>query len=127
MKHEPQHDSAGYERSDAQLAPVLWFVVGLTATVLVAFLSMRWLFDAFDARAMAADAQPHPMATTVEPPAPRLQTETSLDLIAHRERERELTTRYAWVDREAGVVRIPIERAMQLVLERGLPARKESK
>jgi hypothetical protein len=30
---------------------------------------------------------------------------------------------YGWVDREAGVVRLPIERAMALVLERGLPTR----
>jgi hypothetical protein len=33
---------------------------------------------------------------------------------------------YGWVDREAGVVRVPIERAMELLLERGLPTRPEA-
>lgn len=42
-----------------------------------------------------------------------------------RARERELLHGYAWIDREAGVVRIPIGRAMDLVAERGLPVRKE--
>jgi hypothetical protein len=33
---------------------------------------------------------------------------------------------YGWVDREAGIVRLPIERAMELLLERGLPTRPEA-
>ena len=50
-------------------------------------------------------------------------------LLVHPGREREkvqaaertqLET-YGWVDRRAGVARVPIERAMQLVVERGLP------
>ena len=34
---------------------------------------------------------------------------------------------YGWVDKNAGVVRIPIDAAMKLTLERGLPARTEPK
>jgi hypothetical protein len=36
-------------------------------------------------------------------------------------KEREQLESYGWVDRDAGVVRIPIERAIQIVAENGLP------
>jgi hypothetical protein len=42
----------------------------------------------------------------------------------HAWEDRVLTT-YAWVDRNAGTVRIPVDRAKDLALERGLPARRE--
>jgi len=44
-------------------------------------------------------------------------------LTAHRAEQRRLLENYGWVDREAGVVRVPIEEAMQSILRAGLPAR----
>jgi len=61
-----------------------------------------------------------------QPPEPRLQTNPRGDLRALRDQEDELLNGYSWADKSAGVVRIPIERAMQLTLERGLPARKDA-
>jgi hypothetical protein len=82
-----------------------------------------WLFDLFDRR----EAQKgRPPATLVResrpaPPAPRLQTDAPADLNELRaEKERELES-YGWIDRQNGVVRIPVERAMTLLVERGLP------
>ncbi len=115
--------SGGYERSDAQFKPVAVFTVVLTLVVAASFAAMVWVFEVFDERETLADRLPHPMAQPSEPPAPRLQRETSADLVAHRERERQLTTQYEWIDRTSGVVRIPVERAMELTLERGLPTR----
>ena len=46
------------------------------------------------------------------------------ELAEFRLRQAKLLSSYGWVDREAGVVRIPIDRAMDLVAERGLPTRK---
>ncbi len=43
----------------------------------------------------------------------------SADLTVTRRRERERLSTYAWIDRQAGVVRIPIDRAMELLVERG--------
>ena len=40
-----------------------------------------------------------------------------------RAHEHEVLTTYGWTDKNAGVVRIPIERAKDLLLERGLPVR----
>jgi len=126
MEHGNQ-SQGGYERSDALLKPIVVFTLVLTLLVVASFVGMRWLFDALEERQRAAEAPPHPMAQPVEPPAPRLQRETSADLIAHQERELQLTTRYEWVDRSTGVVRIPVERAIELTLERGLPTRETRK
>lgn len=54
---------------------------------------------------------------------PRLQLAPPEDLKRFRAREDEELNSYGWIDRTAGVVRIPIGRAMELVLQRGLPTR----
>jgi hypothetical protein len=58
-----------------------------------------------------------------QPPEPRLQGQPTKDLVEMRREEDEALSTYGWVDPQAGVVRIPIDRAMDRVLERGLPAR----
>jgi hypothetical protein len=60
------------------------------------------------------------------PPEPRLQTDPRDDLEHLRETEDRVLESYGWVDRDAGVVRIPIDQAMRLAVERGLPARPEA-
>ncbi|MCL6508251.1 MAG: hypothetical protein K6T59_14635, partial [Bryobacteraceae bacterium] len=57
------------------------------------------------------------------PPAPRLQVDPATDLENLRKAEAAVLNSYGWVDRKAGIVRIPIDRAMEVLAERGLPAR----
>ncbi len=57
------------------------------------------------------------------PPEPRLQVNPKQELKDLRARELDTLDHYGWVDKNAGVARIPIENAMKLTLERGLPAR----
>ena len=54
---------------------------------------------------------------------PRLQLKPPEDLNNFRAGEETALNNYGWINQTAGVVRIPIERAMDLVLERGLPTR----
>ena len=55
-------------------------------------------------------------------PTPRLQTDDGYQEIADMHaKEDMLLENYSWVDRSKGTVRIPIERAMELIAERGLP------
>ncbi len=61
------------------------------------------------------------------PPVPRLQTDAPRDLRSMRAREEEALDGYGWVDRNAGIVRIPIDRAMDLLARRELPVRKEER
>ena len=57
------------------------------------------------------------------PPEPRLEANPFQALQALRAHEDELLTHYGWIDQSKGIVRIPIERAMELTAERGLPVR----
>src|SRR5512143_4182640 len=60
------------------------------------------------------------------PPEPRLQANPPLDLKKYRAAEEAELNSYGWVGKPNGVVRIPVERAMALVLEKGLPARPDA-
>ena len=64
-----------------------------------------------------------PEVRTERPPDPVLQVEPALDLLQMRRQDAEVLTTYGWTDRERGLVRVPIERAMELLLEKGLPVR----
>jgi hypothetical protein len=54
-------------------------------------------------------------------PSPKNQVAPRADLVQLRERERAVLTSYDWVDKKAGIARIPIDRAISILVERGLP------
>jgi hypothetical protein len=89
-------------------------------------LAMWGMFSVFGkTQKLGPPASPFESADVrVLPPAPRLQVTPVLDLKNYRDSQWEQLETYGWVDKEGGVVRIPIERAMDLVLERGLAAEK---
>ena len=90
---------------------------------------MLWLlFSYFSTREARATPREFPLAAEQQnrlPPAPRLQTAPRQDLQDLRGREDAQLNAYGWIDRNAGVVRIPVEEAMRLTVERGLPVRPE--
>jgi hypothetical protein len=121
---DTDQDHPGYERSDASVRPVIQFTIILTLGLALVIALMVVLFNTLERIATRAEAAAHPMAVEADPPAPRLQTSTAVELALHRAREAETLGGYAWIDRDAGIVRIPIERALELVAERGLPVRR---
>jgi hypothetical protein len=116
-----------HEESDVDIRAILGFAAGLLAVAIVVHFAMWGLFRYFEASAARHDEQPtYPLAAKQEqrlPPEPRLQTNPRQDLADMRAAEEQVLTTYGWVDRNAGVVRIPIDEAMKLVIQRGLPAR----
>jgi len=116
--------AGGRERRDLSPRAVGLFFLGLVVAIgLVLVLTAR-LFDFLDARAARRDAAPSPLAAARPlPPPPRLQVQGRTDLQALHAAEDDILNGYGWVDRDAGVVRIPIDRAMSLLAERGLPSR----
>jgi len=75
----------------------------------------------FQARQRAENPPPNPLRASAGrelPPSPRLQVNPTRDLAEYRAEQEEILASYGWVDRNAGIVRIPIERAMDLVAER---------
>jgi len=56
------------------------------------------------------------------PPWPRLQSNPARDIAEYQEEQRRLATTYGWQDRQRGIVRMPVDQAMEIVLRRGLPS-----
>jgi len=67
--------------------------------------------------AYVAEADPDALV----PPGPRLQVTPERDLAAFRAQEDAILGSYAWVEKDRGVARIPIDEALRIVAERGLP------
>ena len=57
------------------------------------------------------------------PSEPHLQVDPPGELQTMRAEERARLNGYGWVDESRGIVHIPIDRAMKLLVERGLPVR----
>jgi hypothetical protein len=122
-----KNDHGGHERSDVTFKPLVIAAVALVAALVVAVFGMERLFSYLAARESGRSEPANPLAASRRqaPPEPRLQTAPIEDLLKLREHEQSVLDTYGWVDREAGVVRMPIERAMELTLERApkTPAR----
>ncbi len=117
-------EERGYEKRDVSPRVIAALVVGLAALTFVAAVLMWGSFAYFQERAERARESPSPLREErVLPPPPRLQVAPEVDLQAVRQKEEERLNGYGWVDRDAGVVRIPIERAMELLVQRGMPVR----
>lgn len=85
-----------------------WIAIGLLGSLLVIVLIMYWLSHSL------VTGIPDP-GVDIVPPEPRLQPHPQRDLAALRRRERAALNADGWVDREAGIATIPIERAMTLL------------
>jgi len=116
-----------YEKSDLHLKPVwsfAWSLLGLMfAGLFAAFLIFAGYAKLWEVQ--DRNHQPSRLAASLpaHPPEPRLQEVPAQDLKSFRERENQAAQSYGWVEPSAGVVRIPVERAMELLLKRGLPVR----
>ena len=66
-------------------------------------------------QAPAANTPPHPFAGK----APLLQPAPQPDRAAYVEEKRRATQTYGWVDRQAGIARIPLDEAMKLMAAKG--------
>ena len=119
-----------HEESDVNIGAILVFGAGLIVAAVLINLMVYVLFRYFDVREAQRVTPQYPLAVAQEnrvPPEPRLQTDPRQDLADLRAKEDETLNSYGWVDRNAGVVRIPIDEAIRLTLQRGLPARTEQK
>ena len=123
---EAENPSTHHETTDVNIAAILGFAAGLVAVAIVVHLLVWVMFRFFDAREARDKAVEYPLAIEQEqrlPPEPRLQTNPRQDLQDLRTQETDALTTYGWVDKNGGVVRIPIDEAMRIVVQRGLPAR----
>jgi hypothetical protein len=139
MAHDPHtaHASAddeylnpssgsGHEHTDADVRLIVQFGGWLLAAAVIVHIVMWLTFAVFvDLRENTGPAE-FPLAIDQGrrlPAGPRLQAQPANEIYDFRRRETALLEGYSWVDKAAGTVRIPIEEAMRLTVERGLPSR----
>lgn len=110
----------GHETEDLGFRVLVVLVAGIGLLVGVTLLLMAWLFGLLEARQGRLDVSPSPLAEERQlPPEPVLEVAPGEELRRLRATEEALLQQYAWVDPEAGIVRIPIDRAMELLAEEG--------
>jgi hypothetical protein len=105
---------------------IVRFLIGLTVLSIVTAIAMYGLYKFLQARETARDRPASPLvdrSVPRMPPEPRLQTSPERELATMRAEQQALLESYGWVDESAGVARIPITAAMDLLLARGLPVR----
>ena len=112
----------GYEQRDVEARAIVWLLAGVGAAVMLSVVGLWLAWGVLEREARREDPALSPLASgPVEPPAPGLQAAPLADYQAHRAREEQLLTSYGWVDRPREVARIPIDRAIELLVERGEP------
>ena len=126
MTEHNTHDVVGHEETDADIGPLVRFAIFLAVLTLATAALTVGFYRFLDSREQAAKAPRYPLAEGVKrplPPAPRLQTYPFDDVKAFRVEEAKLLDHYAWIDKNAGTVRIPVSRAIELLAAQGLPHR----
>lgn len=116
---------AGHETAEIRTSPIVRFLVGLGAAALLVFILMGVLFNVMEERAVKAEPRLSPLVTRERervPPEPRLQVTPLRDYQVFRAAQDSLLRTYGWANRETGTVRIPIERAMEILAARRLGA-----
>jgi hypothetical protein len=120
--------AAGHELTDAAAAPILRFLVFLVVLTLATMGVVVLFYNFLESREAAEKTAMYPLAVGQDrplPPSPRLQTYPFRDIHDLRREEDRLLTTYEWVDKNAGTVRLPIARAIEIVAAQGLPYRHE--
>ena len=119
MEENKKHQ-AGHEESDVNVIAVGKFGVALLLVTIAAMALLVGLFNYFKNSEGGEAVSVDPVKVF---PQPQLQKTPIPDLRAVREEENAVLDNYGWVDKQKGVVRIPIAQAMDLVVKKGLPAR----
>jgi hypothetical protein len=121
MTDHPVHPH--HEETDANVRAVTLSFVALTVLVTVVFVVVWGLYRFVRAQDQARDVRRSliPSVSPI-PPEPRLQTDPAEDFQVYKSEQERILNSYEWTSRNEGRVRIPIQRAMDLVAERGLPA-----
>jgi hypothetical protein len=127
--------NGGYERSDIGVAGVLYFLAGLGVAGLLAYFVVVGLYSYLEKRSEAEQVPVSPLVTNAPAdtrhvpkdypqdafPNPKLEEDERGQLNGIRLKEEQTLSTYDYIDKQAGTVRIPIDRAIDLIAQRGLP------
>ena len=113
----------GHETTEIRVRGLVIFSIALVGIIAAAEVILGlWMRD-FARKEERVDAlYPARIAIEVDQfPNPRLQQNPRLDLDEMKADEARGIRSYEWVDPKAGIARIPVERAMDILAQKGLP------
>jgi hypothetical protein len=119
--------AAGHETRDISIRAIVGFGLALAVLTGIVLAAMWGVFRVFERRENQRDQPLPPMIAANlrrTPSGPRLEPDPLAPRRRLRAQESAVLTTAGWVDRDHGVVRIPIDRAMELLVEKGLPVPK---
>ena len=138
MADNPENANKGYEHTGVDLRPILQFAAGLVIIGIIAFTLLWGLLSIFQRQNAATQPPPAVLARGEQerlPPEPRLQlapgskTESKTPDYEMKEVERQWRSdlsSYGWIKKDSGIVRIPVDEAEKLLLQRGIPTLQRS-
>lgn len=114
-----------HETTDADLGITERIIVAMVVVVGLIAAIVWGMYAYLRTEAALSDPRPLPIARGRQgdrvPPLPRLQTRPAVDLQGFRAAEDAALNAYEWVDRQRGIARVPVSRAIDIVAEKGLP------
>lgn len=135
----PVHGTEPTEGDGISYKGLAWSMIVLAAITLFCYALVVGFFKFMESRAVESDTVRAPLAAAPVQPAiqdgritggaasvPSLLVREPVNLKKFRDEEEHLLSSYGWVDQNTSVVRLPIDRAKALLLERGLPVRQEA-
>ncbi|MCC6264558.1 MAG: hypothetical protein IT169_13350 [Bryobacterales bacterium] len=115
-----QNESVRFEETDFSARAIRWFVAGLIGLLVFTgaiCAGLLWVFFVLTPRVDTL----LPSLPEARSEMPLLQTEPDADLQRLRSRSESFLNSYGWVDRKNGIIHIPIEDAMRILVDRGMP------
>jgi hypothetical protein len=119
----PDNPGVDHEKTDVNVRAFFWFGIWFIVFAIVVHIGLYFLYKGFSKLEAKKNGAPMTLVKTSPPhPAgPKLQNDPPAELRKLHVEEDVILNNYGWVDQKAGVVRIPIQRAMELTVQRGLP------
>lgn len=140
IQHGSNHQGPEFEHEDWSPKVVYGFLAALAIVGVLVYFVIRGFYAYMDAYELKRQPAQNPLATASEPsdqrgasrraidgeikakfPQPRLETDERTQINDFRLGEEDKLNSYGWVDQNAGIIRLPIDRAMDLIAQRGLP------
>lgn len=112
----------GYEKRDTNVRLLMTYGLILFVIVVVSFVLMHIMFHVIDSDLRASSPPVTPLhEADPRPPSPRLRVDGTADYLAIREEETRQLNSYGWTDKANGIAHVPVERAIEMIAESGMP------
>jgi hypothetical protein len=128
---KPVHADVSFEKTDVRVTPILKFLTYLGILVIFSYLLTFGIYRGLEKYWAGTYTPPMPSqleAAPTMPPEPRMQgmpghlTDPQQDYRNKLKADTDANKKLAWIDEKAGIAQIPVTDAMQLIVEKGLPA-----